>query len=135
MGYRWDDYVSNQRLHLLMKITAKKPSPPKARKTAGLKVKKVSLKAKNDASLRPKKLSATKFLALDKTDDGQFHKKAMQKRKALKDNDGEDKRGVIVLSNIPHGFFEGEMARYFRQFGVLEDIKLVRSKKFPMVVD
>lgn len=41
----------------------------------------------------------------------------------------DGKRGVIALSNIPHGFFEGEMRRYFRQFGVLENIRLVRSKR------
>lgn len=41
----------------------------------------------------------------------------------------EEKRGVVVISNIPHGFFEGQMERYFRQFGVLENLRLVRSKR------
>lgn len=34
-----------------------------------------------------------------------------------------------MLSNIPHGFFEGQMESFFRQFGVLKNLRLVRSRR------
>lgn len=68
----------------MVKATAMKPGPPKAKKTAPLKAKKtVTLKAKNNTSPKAKKSSAAKFLALNKTDDGRFRQKALQKRQTL----------------------------------------------------
>lgn len=36
---------------------------------------------------------------------------------------------VIKLNNIPHGFYEKGMKSYFRQFGKVKNVLLVRSKK------
>uniref|UniRef100_F6T6Y7 RRM domain-containing protein n=1 Tax=Ciona intestinalis TaxID=7719 RepID=F6T6Y7_CIOIN len=39
------------------------------------------------------------------------------------------KTGVIFLKHIPHGFFEPQMKMYFEQFGIVNKIRLSRSKR------
>lgn len=36
---------------------------------------------------------------------------------------------VIKLNNIPHGFYEEQMKKYFSQFGKVKNVLLIRSKK------
>ena len=36
---------------------------------------------------------------------------------------------VIKLNNIPHGFYEDQMKKYFSQFGKVKNAILIRSKK------
>lgn len=36
---------------------------------------------------------------------------------------------VIKLNNIPHGFYEDQMRKYFSQFGKVKNVVLIRSKK------
>lgn len=36
---------------------------------------------------------------------------------------------VIKLNNIPHGFYEEQMEKYFSQFGKVKNVVLIRSKK------
>jgi len=36
---------------------------------------------------------------------------------------------VIKLNNIPHGFYEKQMKKYFSQFGKVKTVLLVRSRK------
>lgn len=36
---------------------------------------------------------------------------------------------VIKLNNIPHGFYEDQMRKYFSQFGKVKNVLLIRSKK------
>lgn len=38
-------------------------------------------------------------------------------------------RTVIKLNNIPHGFYEEQMKKYFSQFGKVKNVLLIRSKK------
>ncbi|KRY01680.1 MKI67 FHA domain-interacting nucleolar phosphoprotein-like, partial [Trichinella pseudospiralis] len=38
-------------------------------------------------------------------------------------------RGVVLIRNLPYGFFEAELWQYFEQFGKLNRLKLFRSKK------
>jgi len=40
----------------------------------------------------------------------------------------KDKRGIILLNHIPHGFYEEEMRQFFSQFGRVLRLKLARSK-------
>lgn len=40
-----------------------------------------------------------------------------------------DSKTVIKLNNIPHGFYEEQMKKYFKQFGTVRNVILVRSKK------
>jgi nucleolar protein 15 len=40
-----------------------------------------------------------------------------------------DGSSVVYLGHIPHGFYEQELRKFFSQFGKLEKLKLVRSKK------
>jgi len=37
--------------------------------------------------------------------------------------------GVLVLRNIPHGFYEEQMLRYFSQFGEVLKLRMSRSRK------
>lgn len=36
---------------------------------------------------------------------------------------------VIKLNNIPHGFYETQMEKYFSQFGKVKNVLVVRSKR------
>lgn len=38
-------------------------------------------------------------------------------------------RGVVLLQNIPHGFYEDEMRKYFGQFGLVTRVHLARSER------
>lgn len=38
-------------------------------------------------------------------------------------------RGVVLLKNIPHGFYEDEMRSYFGQFGLVTRVRLARSER------
>lgn len=38
-------------------------------------------------------------------------------------------RTVIKLNNIPHGFYEKQMKKYFSQFGKVKNVLLIRSRK------
>jgi nucleolar protein 15 len=40
-----------------------------------------------------------------------------------------DGSSVVYLGHIPHGFYEQELRKFFSQFGKVEKLKLVRSKK------
>ncbi|XP_045597079.2 neurofilament heavy polypeptide [Procambarus clarkii] len=80
------------------------------------------------------KPKAASLLALKPSKDAEFRKKSIKNRKTLKTGKKwlagqEVKRGVIYLSRIPYGFFEAAMLKFFRQFGVVKNIILARSKK------
>ncbi len=36
---------------------------------------------------------------------------------------------VIMVKNVPHGFYEKEMMEFFSQFGPVTRLKLLRSRK------
>lgn len=36
---------------------------------------------------------------------------------------------VVKLNNVPHGFYEEEMKKYFSQFGKVKNVLVIRSKK------
>ncbi|KAJ8733339.1 hypothetical protein PYW08_001637 [Mythimna loreyi] len=38
-------------------------------------------------------------------------------------------RGLVYLSHIPHGFYEHQMTQYFKQFGVVTNVRVIRSKR------
>lgn len=38
-------------------------------------------------------------------------------------------RTVIKLNNIPHGFYEQQMQKYFSQFGTVKNVLVIRSNK------
>lgn len=40
-----------------------------------------------------------------------------------------ENKTVIKLNNIPHGFYEDQMRKYFSQFGKIKNVLLIRSKK------
>ncbi|XP_075971826.1 uncharacterized protein LOC142973729 [Anticarsia gemmatalis] len=38
-------------------------------------------------------------------------------------------KGLVYLSHIPHGFYEHQMTQYFKQFGVVTNVRVIRSKR------
>lgn len=38
-------------------------------------------------------------------------------------------RGVVLVSNLPHGFFEPQLEKYFNQFGRVTRLRLARSQQ------
>jgi nucleolar protein 15 len=41
---------------------------------------------------------------------------------------------VIRLSHVPHGFYEQEMSGYFKQFGTVQRVRLLRNNKVSLFV-
>jgi hypothetical protein len=41
----------------------------------------------------------------------------------------EDKEGIIYLSHLPYGFFEKQLKKFFKQFGDVRKVNLIRSSK------
>lgn len=54
-------------------------------------------------------------------------KTVAKKATGLKEKEEESR--IIYLGHIPDGFFEGEMRKFFSQFGLVKRLKLFRSKK------
>ncbi|VVC91953.1 unnamed protein product [Leptidea sinapis] len=68
-----------------------------------------------------KKLLAKKDI--DKqTEDGAPEDK-LEKKKIRKP------KGLVYLSHIPHGFYEHQMTQYFKQFGGVTNVRVIRSPK------
>lgn len=43
-------------------------------------------------------------------------------------------RGIIYLGHIPHGFYEEQMTDYFKQFGNVTRVRVVRSKNVSIII-
>ncbi|KAJ8921425.1 hypothetical protein NQ315_003043 [Exocentrus adspersus] len=54
--------------------------------------------------------------------------KAKQRRRPTTAN-VEQNRGLIYIGHIPHGFYEAEMKKYFKQFGAVTNLKVCRSNQ------
>ncbi|XP_041970695.1 MKI67 FHA domain-interacting nucleolar phosphoprotein-like [Aricia agestis] len=84
-------------------------------------------------------------VALDSSKQKEFVKgiKKLLKKKDKNDKENENKektkggkvvkkkpkRGLVYLSHIPHGFYEHQMTEYFKQFGVVTNVRVIRSKR------
>nr|CAI5824692.1 unnamed protein product [Callosobruchus analis] len=81
-------------------------------------------------------------ISLQKKDQKKFSTKTKQLKAKIKSGEikireerktqrlsAEQKRGVIYIGHIPHGFYEDEMKKYFKQFGRVTNAKLCRSSK------
>lgn len=53
----------------------------------------------------------------------------MKTKSARKKRSSDLTPGVVVLHNIPHGFYEDEMKKFFTQFGTVLRLRLSRSRK------
>ncbi|KAM3967338.1 nucleolar phosphoprotein [Aphomia sociella] len=47
----------------------------------------------------------------------------IKKRKQL------NRKGLVYLAHIPHGFYEHQMTEYFKQFGQVTNVRVIRSKR------
>ncbi|KAL4706467.1 hypothetical protein ACJJTC_003039 [Scirpophaga incertulas] len=57
----------------------------------------------------------------ESTDTSQIEKQ----RKSVK----RKPRGLVYIGHIPHGFYEHQMTQYFKQFGVVTNARVIRSKR------
>ncbi|XP_017480612.1 PREDICTED: MKI67 FHA domain-interacting nucleolar phosphoprotein, partial [Rhagoletis zephyria] len=55
---------------------------------------------------------------------GQLDKKI--KKQQQRNN---DKRGIVFVKHLPHGFFEEQLKNYFEQFGAVSRVRLGRSRR------
>ncbi|KAL5285333.1 NIFK family protein [Megaselia abdita] len=55
----------------------------------------------------------------------QLQKKVSKK----KSQPPKEEKGLVFIKNLPHGFFEEQLTKYFRQFGEVTRLRLARSKK------
>lgn len=60
---------------------------------------------------------------------GTIKVKQQSSPKSKQQKDATSKRGVIYVGHIPHGFYEEQMRGYFRQFGVVTNVRVMRSRK------
>lgn len=68
---------------------------------------------------------AKNFIRVEDSEDGEIERKVIIS--GSKATSGE--RGVVYLSNVPHGFYENQMFKFFSQFGKVTNVRLGRSKK------
>ncbi|KAJ8981027.1 hypothetical protein NQ317_007849, partial [Molorchus minor] len=53
----------------------------------------------------------------------------LKKRGKSKKLTAAQSRGLIYIAHIPYGLYENEMKSYFKQFGVITNVKIYRSRK------
>ena len=53
----------------------------------------------------------------------------VEKKKAKKPRDPESLSCFIALSNLPHGFFEEQIIKYFSQYGKVTKVRVRRNKQ------
>ncbi|KAK8395926.1 hypothetical protein O3P69_005801 [Scylla paramamosain] len=128
---RHDNDDDNNAMAKTKGIKTIKPGSLKTKETSPLQANKITThRTKKAASPAAKRTTVAKFLALQRTGDGEFCERTLQKTQALKQSTkDDDMRAVIVQSDIPHGSFKGQISHYFRQFGVLENVKPGCSKR------
>ncbi|XP_066146693.1 uncharacterized protein [Euwallacea fornicatus] len=101
----------------------------------------LELAANSQTTTKLKKPFHADTISLKKTEQRKVFKQTKKIKNALKKgtltvetNRKEPKkklsesRGLIYIGHIPHGFYEEEMAKYFKQFGKVTNMKLCRSR-------
>ncbi|XP_026497012.2 MKI67 FHA domain-interacting nucleolar phosphoprotein [Vanessa tameamea] len=71
-----------------------------------------------------KKIKSEKKPKLEKN-----KKKTSLEEKKPKTFKKREKRGLVYLAHIPHGFYEHQMTEYFKQFGVVTNARVIRSSR------
>ncbi|KAL0882567.1 hypothetical protein ABMA27_001020 [Loxostege sticticalis] len=80
-----------------------------------------------DSSKQKQFVKSIKKLKLKKTDvkdEVKSKDDQVQKKKEKRSS-----RGLVYLGHIPHGFYEHEMTQYFKQFGMVTNVRVIRSKR------
>lgn len=77
-------------------------------------------KNKSDSSSRTEKQSLESSGVIS----GQLDKRLKQQQKKI-----NDKRGIVFIKHLPHGFFEEQLKNYFEQFGKVTRLRLGRSRR------
>ncbi|CAH1972412.1 unnamed protein product [Acanthoscelides obtectus] len=90
-----------------------------------------------------KKIKNGDAIALEKSNQKKFSNKTKKLKQQIKTGkieiiedkkkkqrqSAEEKRGLIYIGHIPHGFYEEEIKQYFDQFGKVTNVKVCRSNK------
>ncbi|XP_023015919.2 MKI67 FHA domain-interacting nucleolar phosphoprotein-like [Leptinotarsa decemlineata] len=88
------------------------------------------------------KIKSAETLSLDTSKQKKVSKQTKKLKKLIEDGSvsireerkiqkvtAEQKRGLLFISHLPHGFYENEMKKYFQQFGNVTNVKVCRSKR------
>ncbi|KAK9685800.1 RNA recognition motif [Popillia japonica] len=59
----------------------------------------------------------------------QVSKGFLQVQENLRPRKHKTQLGLIYIGHLPHGFYEEEMREYFKQFGVVTNVRVCRSKR------
>ncbi|XP_057658128.1 MKI67 FHA domain-interacting nucleolar phosphoprotein-like [Diorhabda carinulata] len=86
------------------------------------------------------KIKSTEVLSIDTSKQREVVKEIKQLKKQLKEGTitakdiekekklkVEQRRGLIFISHLPHGFYEEELNKYFKQFGKVTHVQVCRS--------
>ncbi|XP_065216025.1 uncharacterized protein LOC135842473 [Planococcus citri] len=130
-------------------MTPKKKEPKKVKKTTNSNTSKASKKTgsktskvskntkKNSKATKPKAISKSKVskIALRKkavlsAEQKTCTAKILRKRPArAPKKEIKSTRGVVYLKNVPHGFYEVEMKKFFSQFGQVTGVRIPKSTR------
>ncbi|XP_050343384.1 MKI67 FHA domain-interacting nucleolar phosphoprotein [Nymphalis io] len=102
---------------LLKKKTKKLGTSDAVNKTELIKEQEPTKKPKSE---KPKKKKVIKEEKIKKANTEGKKPKIFKKR---------EKKGLVYLSHIPHGFYEHQMTEYFKQFGVVTNARVIRSSR------
>ncbi|ENN72963.1 hypothetical protein HUJ04_004016 [Dendroctonus ponderosae] len=116
------------------------PIPKKATKT-GAKNKQSRATSDADIAQPQEEQKLPETIALDLNAQKKVSKQTVSIKKQLKagtitikesrkilQQKAEEQRGLVYIGHIPHGFYEEEMKKYFKQFGKVTNVKVCRSR-------
>ncbi|XP_050293878.1 uncharacterized protein LOC126734341 [Anthonomus grandis grandis] len=96
---------------------------------------------KNDKDKEVSVQKSADTLALDKSEQRKVAKQTKKIKKGIEDGSiivkrnlreakkrAAQRRGLVYIGHIPHGFYEKQMKNYFKQFGKVTNVKVCRSR-------
>ncbi|CAL7948705.1 unnamed protein product [Xylocopa violacea] len=99
-----------------------------------IKVKRKSLDTGNESTVTKAIESVKKILekknvkARDTAETPKVNKSYRITKPRGKPRNRRKRRGIVYIGHIPHGFYEEQMTEYFKQFGRVTKVRVVRSK-------
>ncbi|GER27019.1 RNA binding protein-like protein [Striga asiatica] len=106
-----------------------RPQTPSSVLSSDRRKKKMGAKAKKKAAVKSLKKASTQFsVSKDATADF-LPLEGGPARNLPRTEDRENKATILYIGRIPHGFYEGEMEAFFKQFGTIKRLRIARNRK------
>lgn len=95
-----------------------------------VKTKKSSSKSKGKTLKVNKKLDSKPIKKEKKVkNDGEKKNRLVRRFNKLRLKEGDKGKGIVYIGHLPKGFEEGELRKFFEQFGKINKLRVSRSKK------